>query len=167
MQVAARDGREVRDAQLDIVHDDGRVIRLLEYAAPLLDEHGTPRGAVGAFVDVTDRKKAEDALRQEVEVRTTLAQVGASLAGELKSDALIQAVTDASTRLTDAEFGAFFYNVTDDKGGFLLSLLAVRRAAGGLLELSATSRDADLRTDIPGRGRRSPRRRDEGSALRA
>jgi PAS domain S-box-containing protein len=275
MQTAAREGREVRDVELDVVHNDGRTVRLLEYAAPIVDEHGQARGAIGAFVDVTtahharaklvrseeryrrifetasvslwegdftavqdalarlredgvadferyfrehpefvdhcvalvkvvdvnpatlrmfaaedndelvksptrifgletrtmfvgqllalatgqrhyeaeaavqaldgrhldvvaqvafpapeqpaervlvsltditDRKKAEMALRQEVEVRATLAHVGASLAGELRSDQLIQAVTDASTKLTDAEFGAFFYNVTDDNG---------------------------------------------------
>jgi signal transduction histidine kinase/DNA-binding response OmpR family regulator len=59
LQVAAREGREVRELQLDVVHDDGRVMHLLEYAAPLLDEHGTPRGSVGAFVDMTHRRRAE------------------------------------------------------------------------------------------------------------
>jgi PAS domain S-box-containing protein len=275
MQVASREGREVMGVEFDVVHDDGRVVRLLEYAAPLFDEEGTPRGAVGAFVDVTashhavraiarseeryrrifdtagvsiweqdftavkaaldelqrsgiadlpghlaqhpefvdrclglvkvvdvnraslrmfgaadktvlvssldriltpetrvvfagelaalargerryeaeaalrtldgrtihallsmtfpapdesfesvlvsvaditDRKRTETALQQEVSVRTTLAQVGAALAGELNTDRLVQAVTDAATTLTEAGFGAFFYNVTDDHG---------------------------------------------------
>jgi PAS domain S-box-containing protein len=123
MQVAARRGQEVREVELDVVHEDGRVVRLLEYAAPLLDEYGEPRGAIGAFVDVTAAhharatlRRSEERLRQEVDVRTTLAQVGASLAGELRSAKLIQAVTDRSTTLTEAEFGAFFYNVTDANG---------------------------------------------------
>ena len=55
-------------------------------------------------------------LRQEVEVRHHARGVGAALAGELHSDKLIQAVTDASTMLTDAEFGAFFYNIVDERG---------------------------------------------------
>ncbi len=59
LQVAAREGRAINDVELDIVHDDGRIVRLLEYTAPLLDEQGRPRGAVGAFVDVTDRRRAE------------------------------------------------------------------------------------------------------------
>jgi signal transduction histidine kinase/DNA-binding response OmpR family regulator len=289
MQVAAREGREVNDVEVDIVHNDGRVVRLLEYAAPLFDEQGAPRGAIGAFVDVTashrarrtlarseerfrrifdtagvsiweqdfsavkaaldslvregvddlarylsahpefvdhcaglvriidvnsaslrmfgapdkdalleslervfapetrtifagalvalargdrryeaetalrtldgrsihalmtmtfpvpgesfesvlvsladitDRKRIENSLRrnemlfremanalqQEVAVRTTLAQVGASLAGELNPDRLVQAVTDAATELTTAEFGAFSYRLRDEKG---------------------------------------------------
>ena len=59
LQVAAREGRTVNDLELDIVHDDGRIVRLLEYTAPLFDEHGRSRGAVGAFVDVTERRRAE------------------------------------------------------------------------------------------------------------
>ncbi len=49
----ARGPAVTSDLELDVVHDDGRIVRLLEYAAPLLDEHGQPRGAVGAFVDIT------------------------------------------------------------------------------------------------------------------
>jgi PAS domain S-box-containing protein len=63
MQVAAREGVVVRDVELDVVHLDGRTVRLLEYAAPLFDEQGTPRGAVGAFIDITARKQAESALQ--------------------------------------------------------------------------------------------------------
>ncbi|MEO5823026.1 MAG: ATP-binding protein [Vicinamibacteraceae bacterium] len=59
LQVAARLGRRISDLELDIVHDDGRILRMLEYAAPLLDEHGVPRGAVGAFVDISDRRRRE------------------------------------------------------------------------------------------------------------
>jgi PAS domain S-box-containing protein len=60
MQVAAREGRVVRELEFDVVHNDGRVTRLLEYAAPLFDDHGQPRGAVGAFVDITDRRRADE-----------------------------------------------------------------------------------------------------------
>ena len=59
LQQAARHGRAVNDLELDVVHDDGRIVRLLEYAAPLLDDRGEPRGAIGAFVDITDRRRAE------------------------------------------------------------------------------------------------------------
>jgi signal transduction histidine kinase/DNA-binding response OmpR family regulator len=64
MQVAAREGREVRDIEFDIERDDGRVVRLLEYAVPLFDERDQPRGSIGAFVDITERKKIEDHLQR-------------------------------------------------------------------------------------------------------
>ncbi|HEY9650247.1 MAG TPA: PAS domain-containing sensor histidine kinase, partial [Coleofasciculaceae cyanobacterium] len=38
------------------------VINLFGHAAPLLDEKGNPRGAVGAFLDITDRKHIQEAL---------------------------------------------------------------------------------------------------------
>jgi PAS domain S-box-containing protein len=67
MQIAAREGRSVNDLEFDIVHDDGRVTRLLEYAAPLMDEQGRPRGAVGAFVDLTAAHNARVTLARSEE----------------------------------------------------------------------------------------------------
>jgi len=59
MQVSAREGRVVSDIELDVVRQDGRIVRLLEYAVPLLDESGAPRGSIGAFVDITERRQSE------------------------------------------------------------------------------------------------------------
>ena len=64
LQVAAREGREVSDFETDVVFDDGEVLHLLEYAAPLFDEQGQPRGSIGAFVDVSERVAAEERFRQ-------------------------------------------------------------------------------------------------------
>ena len=63
MQYAARHGVEVRDVELEIVHPDGRRVILYEYAAPLYDEHGHIRGAIGAFMDITERRRAEEEQR--------------------------------------------------------------------------------------------------------
>jgi PAS domain S-box-containing protein len=63
MQLAAREGCEVSDHELNIVHADGRTVRLLEYAAPLFDERGISRGSVGAFVDITERRREEERQR--------------------------------------------------------------------------------------------------------
>jgi PAS domain S-box-containing protein len=68
------------------------------------------------LTDITLRKRIEEELQQQVQVRETLARVGASLAAELDSDRLVQAVTDAATSLTSAEFGALFYNVPNETG---------------------------------------------------
>lgn len=46
----------------------------------------------------------------------TVNDVGSAIAGELKLDALVQRVTDAATEAVGAKFGAFFYNVTNEKG---------------------------------------------------
>jgi PAS domain S-box-containing protein len=71
MQYSALHGVEVLDLEVDVVHDDGKVVTLLEYAAPLFDEAGKTRGCVGAFLDITDRKQAEAEVRK---LNTTLEQ---------------------------------------------------------------------------------------------
>jgi signal transduction histidine kinase len=77
MQAAAARGVEVRDAELDIVQPDGRVMTILGYAAPLFDEQGRPRGSVGAFLDITERKRAlERTLQTE-----RLAAIGQMMTG--------------------------------------------------------------------------------------
>lgn len=64
MQYAAARGVEVVDLEVDVVRDDGKVVTLLEYAAPLFDEAGKTRGSVAAFLDISDRKRAEAEVRQ-------------------------------------------------------------------------------------------------------
>ncbi|HEY1952893.1 MAG TPA: GAF domain-containing sensor histidine kinase [Gemmatimonadaceae bacterium] len=64
-----------------------------------------------------DRARAEaEAARAELEA---LNRVGTALASELSVDRIVQTVTDAATKLTGAQFGAFFYNVLDAEGGKL------------------------------------------------
>ncbi|MGE0463708.1 MAG: ATP-binding protein [Vicinamibacterales bacterium] len=64
LQMAARLGAEVKNVELEVVHPDGTTITLYEYAAPLFDDEGRVRGAVGAFLDITELKRAEDRLRR-------------------------------------------------------------------------------------------------------
>ena len=62
MQVAARTGGPVHDYEFDIEFDDGTSRCWLGNAVPLFDELKRPRGAVGAFLDITERKRAEEKL---------------------------------------------------------------------------------------------------------
>jgi signal transduction histidine kinase len=63
-QRAAATGLPVRNYEFDVVFDDGTLRNMLGDAVPLFDERGQPRGAVGAFVDITERKNSEERLRQ-------------------------------------------------------------------------------------------------------
>ncbi len=67
LQYATIHGAEVRDAEIDVVRDDGTEFNLYGYASPLYDEQGQPRGAVSAFLDITERKRTEAALKQSEE----------------------------------------------------------------------------------------------------
>ncbi len=61
LQRAAR-GIEVRNWEEEIRFEDGESVHLYGHAVPLHDPAGAPRGAIGAFVDVTRLKQAEAAL---------------------------------------------------------------------------------------------------------
>jgi PAS domain S-box-containing protein len=67
MQQATAHDVTLFNMDFDIVHDDGRVVHLYEYASPLHDERGRVRGCVGVFVDITERKRAEEELRKSEE----------------------------------------------------------------------------------------------------
>jgi PAS domain S-box-containing protein len=63
VQVAAATGQEVRNFEYTLVFVDGRQVDLFGNAVPLRDAAGEVTGAVGAFVDITARKRAEEELR--------------------------------------------------------------------------------------------------------
>ena len=64
VQKAAATGLPLRNFEFDVVFEDGACRNLLGDAVPLLGEDGLPRGAVGAFIDITERKRTEERLRQ-------------------------------------------------------------------------------------------------------
>ena len=63
MQTAARTGQRVHDYEFDMLFDDGAYRCWLGNAVPLFDEARQPRGAVGAFIDITERKQATEELK--------------------------------------------------------------------------------------------------------
>jgi len=80
------------------------------------DENGRAIRLVGTHIDITDRKRIENALREETRALEILNRTGAQIAAEHDLDKVVQAVIDAGVALTGAQFGAFFFNVVDDKG---------------------------------------------------
>ncbi len=114
-----------------LIARNGKEIAIEDSAAPILDDQGKVTGAVMVFHDVTTRRHTENALREEYAVTEHLNEVAKALATELDLAKIVQIITDAGTRITRAQFGAFFYNVLDDKGGsyMLYTLSGVPREA--------------------------------------
>ena len=63
MQRAAAESAEVVDMEMEVVRDGRPVATILGYGAPLFDETGRPRGAIGASLDITERKRAEEQIK--------------------------------------------------------------------------------------------------------
>jgi len=106
--------------EIDILREDGREVNCRASAAPLFDEAGKPRGAVGVFLDITEvkrvqeeRRRAKDALEQKVLVRTReLRRVNRTLRMVMESD---QAIAHAADELGLVQAVC---SVLHDSGGF-------------------------------------------------
>lgn len=114
-----------------IVKADGSMAWLEARGKLFFDAQGNPERMAGVCMDITPRKRVEEKLRDESRVLELLNRTGTVLTSNLELQPLVQAVTDAATELSGAKFGAFFYNVTDDKGDsyLLYSLSGAPREA--------------------------------------
>lgn len=82
VQQAAR-GIEVQDFEEEVVFDDGMVRYLLGNATPLRGPDGQVTGAVAAFLDITARKRADEALKATLAEKDALLQQKETLLHEV------------------------------------------------------------------------------------
>jgi PAS domain S-box-containing protein len=83
--------------------------------APIRDGEGKVIGFTKILRDRSEQRAAEESAQEERRLLEVLNRAGSALAAETDLHELVQIVTDAGVELTGAEFGAFFYNVQDDK----------------------------------------------------
>ncbi len=146
--VVAHDARLVRQIRADEARRDMRVLLLSPRSDLAARLDGLRAGADDYLTQPTTgtdllarietalalgrlRAEADHELREEARTLETLNRVGAAVAAELDLSRAVQVVTDAATELTGAAFGAFFYNVIDQKGEsyMLYTLSGVLREA--------------------------------------
>jgi PAS domain S-box-containing protein len=87
----------------------GKQLQISLTISPIKDLEGNIIGASKIARDITRQKQNEERLR-------IINELGKSISAQLDVDAILQMVTNATTRLSEAAFGAFFYNKIDAKG---------------------------------------------------
>ena len=111
-------------------HADGTLHWIAGKGQAIPDEEKSKNILRGMYYEITDRKSLEArllALNETLEARVTdvraeartleiLNSTGIAVAAELDLERLVQKVTDAGVELSNAQFGAFFYNVHNDTG---------------------------------------------------
>jgi len=109
-------GERIEHYETVRVRKDGTALDVSLSVSPIKDANGIVIGASKIARDITERKRMDEALRDETRVLELLNQTGTLIAAELDLKALVQSVTDAATQLSDAQVGAFFYNVAHARG---------------------------------------------------
>ncbi len=112
-----RAGRSVDHYETERQRKDGSRLSISLSVSPIRDERGRVVGASKIARDVSETVRLLAAAREHAQITQKLADVGVALAATLDREAVVQRVTDAATELTQAAFGAFFYNVRDAASG--------------------------------------------------
>ena len=123
-----RAGQPVEHYETRRCRKDGSELRISLTVSPLIGDSGAVIGASKIARDVTERVRLEAEAAEQSRVARELSEVGAIVASSLDRSTVVQQVTDIATKLTQAEFGAFFYNVQDPQSGDAYMLYALSGA---------------------------------------
>ena len=111
-----RNGLRVQHFQTIRLTKSGSLIPISLTISPIRATDGTIIGASKIARDISEQLKAQEEIRKHTQSLELLLSVGRTVSEKLDLQSILQKVTDITTRLTGAEFGAFFYNNVTVKG---------------------------------------------------
>jgi PAS domain S-box-containing protein len=116
-EVLARIRRGERISHFETVRrrKNGSLVDISLSVSPVKDASGMIVGASKIARDITERKRAEKLLEKQRRRLESLDRVSKLIASDLEMDKVVQTVTDVATELSGAKFGAFFYNVLEER----------------------------------------------------
>jgi PAS domain S-box-containing protein len=111
-----KSGERVQHYETVRVGKDGRQIDISLTVSPIRSADGSIIGASKIARDIGERKRAQKALAEQVEIIDTVNRLVQTLAGELDLHKLVQALTAAATDISGAQIGVLFYSVLNAEG---------------------------------------------------
>jgi PAS domain S-box-containing protein len=120
-----RSGKKVDHFETIRVAKSGMEIPISITVSPVKDNYGNIVGASKIARDISEQVKAQKEIERNAKNLELLNSIGKLILGNLDANSLLQQVTDATTKITGAAFGAFLYNTTNVDGDpFLLYTLS-------------------------------------------
>ncbi|AYL96997.1 PAS domain S-box protein [Mucilaginibacter celer] len=94
----------------------GDDVKISLTVSPIRDSDNKVIGASKIIRDIGRQKEAEERMQQYAERLEILNSIGQVISAELDIQNILQKVTDATTQLCGAQFGAFFHNLVNEQG---------------------------------------------------
>ncbi|MDB5229558.1 MAG: domain S-box protein [Chitinophagaceae bacterium] len=125
-----REGK-VSGISFDIINREGKIFPIQINSNANYDEAGNFISSLTYVVNLTEHTEKERSLKQKTKTLDAIFAIGQTILEERSLDSILQKVTDATTELTGAQFGAFFYNSVNEEGEIyqLFTLSGAPRAA--------------------------------------
>lgn len=111
-----RSGLEVKHFETIRVTKSGKPIPISLTISPIKGRDGRIIGASKIARDISEQVRAQEELQTRARIQELLLAAGRLLSENLDLQSILQKVTDITTQLSGAEFGAFFYNMVDAEG---------------------------------------------------
>jgi PAS domain S-box-containing protein len=104
--------------ELRLKHSTLGYISCITRAKGYHDDKGKVLGYAGLVTELTHKVMEQEAMKRKNLQLESLNKISKTISSRLKLDELVQEVTDITTGLVGADFGAFFYNMKNEKGEY-------------------------------------------------
>lgn len=112
-------GQRIEHLQTMRLTKSGKEVPISVTISPVMDNRGVIIGASKIARDITEELRIQKAIKKNTQNLEILNSLGKVILEKLDVKVVLQKVTDATTKITGAEFGAFFYNSINEEGEML------------------------------------------------
>jgi len=111
-----RHGKRIEHYQTIRMTKNGKLLDISLTISPIKNSTGKIVGASKIARDITKQKEDERTIKKYMLQLEIINSIGKTIAAKLDVNSILKSVVISATKLSGAQFGAFFYNKFDSKG---------------------------------------------------